>query len=89
MHAVDIFTHYSVQWQILQRQDRVTGIYRINFMPKYRKVRTSNDKHVPEFMRMAYPDYAQRDQENLCAMGIRGLFAFRRVQYKFENHAKS
>ena len=46
-----------------------------NFMPKYRKVRTSNDKHVPEFMRIAYPDYAQRDQENLCAMGIRGLFA--------------
>ena len=26
-------------------------------------------------MRIAYPDYAQRDQENLCAMGIRGLFA--------------
>ena len=49
-------------------------------MPKYRKVRTSNDKHVPEFMRIAYPDYAQRDQENLCAMGIRGLFAIRRVQ---------
>ena len=30
-----------------------------NFMPKYRKVRTSNDKHVPEFMRIAYPDYAR------------------------------
>ena len=24
-----------------------------NFMPKYRKMRTSNDKHVPEFMRIA------------------------------------
>ena len=55
-----------------------------NFMPKYRKVRTSNDKHVPEFMRIAYPDYAQRD--HLCAMGIRTV-CIRRVQYKFENHA--
>ena len=51
-----------------------------NFMPKYRKVRTSNDKHVPEFMRIAYPDYAQRDQD--LVMPNRGSVTLRHTKDK-------
>ncbi len=45
-----------------------------NFKPNYRQVKIPSDKKIPEFMRIAYPDYIQREQENLCVMGIRGIF---------------
>ena len=65
-HAISDITKEKIDLQ---------GSLGSNFIPKYHKVHTSSGKQVPESMRIAYPDYAQREQENLCAMSIRGRFA--------------